>query len=116
MQNNLVKTRFWRKSSKFDHLCSNEFRSSIYREQLEEEDAALQKYHQAAVEGKYRTKRRGGGLAMSDSDSDFEDDDEARRLRRRMNKRRRIEGDTLEALGLLTQYHTHLYWTKQFLI
>lgn len=69
------------------------------KEQLEEEDAALQKYHQAAVEGKYRTKRRGGGLAMSDSDSDLEEDEETRRLRRRMNKKRRIEGDTLEALA-----------------
>ena len=70
-----------------------------HREQAEAEDEALQKYHQAAVEGKYRIKRQGGGLALEDSDSDEDEDDETRRARRRMYKKRRIEGDTLEALG-----------------
>ncbi|THH12400.1 hypothetical protein EW145_g66 [Phellinidium pouzarii] len=68
------------------------------KEQTEQDDAALQKYHQAAIEGKYRGKRRGGGIAMDDSDSD-EEDEETRRLRQRMHKKRRIEGDSLEALG-----------------
>ncbi|KAH8118471.1 MRC1-like domain-containing protein [Phellopilus nigrolimitatus] len=67
-------------------------------EQLDQDDAALQKYHQAAIEGKFRGKRRGGGIALDDSDSDEEDED-ARRLRLRMHKKRRIEGDTLEDLS-----------------
>ncbi|KAI5124746.1 hypothetical protein M0805_005380 [Coniferiporia weirii] len=69
------------------------------KEQTEQDDAALQKYHQAAIEGKYRSKRRTGGVAMDDSDSDDDEDDEARRLRQRMHKKRRIEGDSLEALS-----------------
>ncbi|EJD01307.1 uncharacterized protein FOMMEDRAFT_135544 [Fomitiporia mediterranea MF3/22] len=69
------------------------------KDQLEEEDAALEKYHQAAIEGKYRGKRRGGGIAMDDSESDEDEDEEARRLRRRMHKKRRIQGDKLEDLG-----------------
>ena len=62
---------------------------------------ALEKYHQAAIEGKYRAKRRGGGFAMDDSESEQESDEENRKVRRRMQKKRRIEGDTLEALGML---------------
>ena len=70
----------------------------------------MQKYHQAAIEGKYRIKRRGGGFAMEDSDSDEDEDDEARRARRRMYKKRRIEGDTLEALGKKTLLSYHLLY------
>lgn len=47
-----------------------------------------------------RTKRRNRGLAMDESDSE-EEDEEARALRRKsMNKKRRIEGDKLEDLGM----------------
>ncbi|KAL5530290.1 hypothetical protein ACEPAF_6547 [Sanghuangporus sanghuang] len=68
------------------------------KEHLEEDDAALEKYHQAAIEGKFRGKRRGGGVAMDDSESDEDEDEEARILRRRMHKRRKIVGDKLEDL------------------
>ena len=59
----------------------------------------MQKYHQAAIEGKFRGKRRGGGIALDDSESDEDEDDEARRLRHRMHKKRKIQGDKLEDLG-----------------
>ena len=49
---------------------------------------------------------------MSDSDSDLEEDEETRRLRRRMNKKRRIEGDTLEALGVFDITYVILLITK----
>ncbi|KAL5527514.1 hypothetical protein ACEPAG_6315 [Sanghuangporus baumii] len=68
------------------------------KEHFEEDDAALEKYHQAAIEGKFRGKRRGGGVAMEDSESDEDEDEEARMLRRRMHKKRRIDGDKLEDL------------------
>ncbi|KAL5508121.1 hypothetical protein ACEPAH_5739 [Sanghuangporus vaninii] len=68
------------------------------KEHLEEDDAALEKYHQAAIEGKFRGKRRGGGVAMDDSESDEDEDEEARVLRRRMHKKRKIVGDKLEDL------------------
>ncbi|KAL5487916.1 hypothetical protein ACEPAI_6024 [Sanghuangporus weigelae] len=68
------------------------------KEHFEEDDTALEKYHQAAIEGKFRGKRRGGGVAMEDSESDEDEDEEARILRRRMHKKRRIVGDKLEDL------------------
>lgn len=42
-------------------------------------------------------KRRDRGVGFED-DSDDDDDDE-RRIRQRMYKKRKIEGDNLEALG-----------------
>jgi mediator of replication checkpoint protein 1 len=66
---------------------------------LEEDDANLEKYHRDAVEGKFRSKRRNRGIDFEDSDSEL-DDDEAREQRRRMAKKRKIEGDTLPELGL----------------
>ncbi|KAF8138155.1 MRC1-like domain-containing protein [Boletus edulis] len=69
-----------------------------HREHVEEDDERLQKLHQDAVEGKFRMKRRGGGVDV-EYESDEDDDDEARRIRQRMRKKRKIEGDSLEALG-----------------
>lgn len=37
---------------------------------------------------------------MEDSDSEEDDDYENRRLRMKMYKKRKIEGDTLDALGI----------------
>ena len=68
------------------------------REHADEEDAARQKYHEAAVGGKFRSKRR-GGVSLDDSESEDEDDYDNKRRREKMYKKRKIEGDTLEALG-----------------
>ena len=96
----LRRTEFLKKSSKctnFQVKAAAHF--SLQREHTEEDDAALEKYHQAAIEGKYRGKRRGGGVAMDDSESDEDEDEEARMLRRRLHKKRRIAGDKLEDLS-----------------
>ena len=71
----------------------------VDREQNEDDDAALQKYHQDAVDGKFRTKKRGNGIVLDDSDSDPDDDEDARRIRQRMYKKRRVDDDQLEALS-----------------
>lgn len=58
----------------------------------------MEKYHRDAVEGKFRSKRRNRGVDFEDSDSEL-DDEEARELRRRIAKKRKIDGDTLDVLG-----------------
>lgn len=65
---------------------------------MEEDDERLQKLHQDAIEGKFRMKRRDRGIAI-EYDSEEDEDDNARRIRKRMYKKRKIEGDSLEALG-----------------
>ena len=71
-----------------------------YREHREQDDLQNERIHRDAVEGKLRLKRRNRGLDLDDSEEEDEDDDErASRIRRRMHKRRRIDGDDLEALG-----------------
>jgi len=92
----------WRKSSKLDLVrrCDVSLVLIILdREHQEEDDRALEKYHRDAAEGKHRVKRRGRGLDMDDSD-DEDEDEEASRIRRQLRKKRKIEGDNLEALGL----------------
>ncbi len=70
----------------------------ISREQAAEDDAALEKYHEAATKGQYRGKKRDRGVGFGDSDSD-EDDEEDRKRRRAMRKKRTVVGgDSLEAL------------------
>ncbi|KAI6004135.1 hypothetical protein EDD15DRAFT_2156102 [Pisolithus albus] len=69
-----------------------------FREHEAEDDQRLEKFHQEVVEGKYRKKRLGRGVNL-DEDSEDEDDDEGRRIRQRLPKKRKIEGDDLEALG-----------------
>jgi hypothetical protein len=55
---------------------------------------------QDVVAGKRRTRRRGGAGGLLGSDeSDEEDDEEARALRQRLAKKRRVAGDTLDALA-----------------
>lgn len=67
---------------------------SAVREHLEEDDAALQKIHEAAVAGKLRGgKKRGRDVALSDSESEDEE------YRRPKSKKRKVAGDKLEDLG-----------------
>ena len=70
------------------------------REHQTEDDARLEKEVQDVVAGKRRSRRRGGAGGLLGSDeSDEEDDEEARVLRRRLAKKRRVAGDTLDALA-----------------
>lgn len=62
------------------------------------DDAMDEKIARDAAEGKLRVKRRNNLLDFEDDESD-DDDYDARRARERMAKKRRIEGDTLEAIG-----------------
>ena len=78
-------------------------KSSSPREHAQEDDAELEKLHKNAIAGKLRHKRRDRGLGFEDSDSDVDEEDEAKRIRRRMYKKRKIEGDSLDALGILVQ-------------
>ena len=48
------------------------------------------------MEGKLRGKRRDRGVGFEDSDSD---DEESRGPRKPLNKKRRVEGDTLDTYG-----------------
>ena len=65
------------------------------------DDEALEKYHRDAAEGRLRQKRRTRGLGLDDDgdDEDENEDDVNRRIRLRMNKKRRIDADTLDELG-----------------
>ncbi|KAN0140226.1 hypothetical protein V8E53_002122 [Lactarius tabidus] len=71
-------------------------------EQQNEDDERLEKEVNDVVAGKRRTRRRrggAGGLLGSDVSDDESSDDEARALRQRLAKKRRVEGDTLDALA-----------------
>ena len=68
------------------------------QEHRAQDDATDEKIARDAAEGKLRVKRRNNLLDFEDDESD-EDDYDARRARERMAKKRRIEGDTLEAIG-----------------
>ncbi len=60
----------------------------------------MEKEVQDVVAGKRRTRRRGGAGGLLGSDeSDEEGDGEARHLRQRLAKKRRVAGDTLDALA-----------------
>jgi hypothetical protein len=65
---------------------------------VELDDQALEKYHQDAIEGKFRTKRGRRGVDLSDSDTDEETRAANRKIR---PKKRRVDGDTLDELGWL---------------
>jgi mediator of replication checkpoint protein 1 len=80
----------------------------VYREQLGQDDQELEKIHRDAVDGKLRTKRRNRGIGLDDSDDD-DDDDFARSIRSRIRKKRKIEGDNLEALGICCVYSQSPY-------
>ncbi|EGO27257.1 hypothetical protein SERLADRAFT_413730 [Serpula lacrymans var. lacrymans S7.9] len=69
------------------------------REHREQDDRDLEKLHRDAVEGKFRTKRRNRDFGLNDDSEDEDEDERARRIRNNMYKKRKIDGDHLEALG-----------------
>lgn len=69
----------------------------VIREFEGQDEAVLLKYHQDAIEGKMRIKRKNIGIEDSESE-----DEEGSRPRKQYSKKRRIEGDTLEACGECT--------------
>lgn len=70
-----------------------------FREHEDEDDKKLEKLHQDAIDGKFRIKRRDRGIGFDEDSDDDEEDENNRRIRRGMNKKRKIDGDTLEDLG-----------------
>ncbi|EIW82499.1 hypothetical protein CONPUDRAFT_153372 [Coniophora puteana RWD-64-598 SS2] len=70
-----------------------------FREHVDEDDRALEKLHRDAAEGKLRMKRRDRGVGFEDESDDGEDEELSRNIRRGMYKKRKIDGDDLEALG-----------------
>ncbi|KAF7978296.1 hypothetical protein HWV62_887 [Athelia sp. TMB] len=68
------------------------------KEHLAEDDAVNEKLHMDAIGGKLRIKKRGGLGIDDDSEDDDENDDDKKR-RRQMAKKRKIDGDNLEALS-----------------
>ncbi|TDL29815.1 hypothetical protein BD410DRAFT_893045 [Rickenella mellea] len=77
-------------------LAADKVMEKVHEEKVAD-DAKLTKYHQDAVDGKFRVKRRSG--VDVDGDSDDSDDDDARDLRRKIHKKRKVDGDTLEDLA-----------------
>jgi mediator of replication checkpoint protein 1 len=71
----------------------------MHREHEDEDDKKLEKLHQDAIDGKFRIKRRDRGIGFDEDSDDDEEDENNRRIRRGMNKKRKIDGDTLEDLG-----------------
>lgn len=71
----------------------------VCREQLEQDDQAVEKLHQNAIQGKLRMARRNRGVGFEDEDSDEEDDDAARARRRMQRQKRNVQGDSLDEIG-----------------
>lgn len=69
------------------------------REHQALDDAALEKLHQDAVDGKLRGKRRDRGIGFEVSDSDSDDNDVGGSRKQPLFKKRRVDGDALEACG-----------------
>lgn len=76
-----------------------EWSPAYFREQLAQDDAALEKYHLAAAKGEYRGKKRDRGIGLSDDESDPDDDANRRRRLAMRKKRVVVGGDQLEDLG-----------------
>ena len=70
----------------------------MFREHRAIDDAADEKLARDAAEGKMRAKRRTRGIDFDSEESDEEDPDMKRR-RLKLHKKRKIDGDTLDALG-----------------
>ncbi|KAG6901551.1 hypothetical protein C0995_010661 [Termitomyces sp. Mi166 len=70
-----------------------------FQEHEKEDDEALQKLHEAAVQGELRKKRKNGRLGLDDSDDESDEDDHNRRIRRQMHKKQRIERSNIKELG-----------------
>lgn len=71
----------------------------LFREHQQIDDEELERLHRDAAEGKLRAKRRDRGIGFEDSDSEDDDEENARRRRKLANKKRRIDGDTLDEIG-----------------
>ncbi|KAG8965892.1 hypothetical protein FRC03_012824 [Tulasnella sp. 419] len=88
-----------------NHLSQDALNADAVMEKVMEhaaqDDAELEKLHQAAADGKLRGKKRDRGIGIDgDSDSDDEEADERNRRRRHaMMKKRKIKADDLEALA-----------------
>ncbi|KAF8640069.1 hypothetical protein AX17_001310 [Amanita inopinata Kibby_2008] len=70
-----------------------------YKEHEEQDDQELERLHQAAAQGELRRKRRNRGIGLDDSDEESDEDERNRRIRRRMNKKQRIDRDNIKALA-----------------
>jgi mediator of replication checkpoint protein 1 len=77
------------------------------REHLEEDDRAVEKVVNDAVQGRLRTKKRNNGLGFEEESDSDDDEDRARRIR---SKKRKIEGDSLDALRASST--AGLFWTS----
>ncbi|THV05416.1 hypothetical protein K435DRAFT_773841, partial [Dendrothele bispora CBS 962.96] len=67
-----------------------------YQEDIENDDAELEKLHMRAIQGEIRKNKRNRGVGVDDSDDEDEEDAENRRRRRKMNDR--IDRTDIEAL------------------
>jgi hypothetical protein len=65
------------------------------REHQDEDDKRVEKVVNDAVQGKMRMKKRDRGIGFEDDESDSEDEGRVRRPK--LPKKRRIDGDTLDA-------------------
>ncbi|KAG1756055.1 hypothetical protein EDB19DRAFT_1902237 [Suillus lakei] len=65
------------------------------------------------VQEKFRTKRRDRGIGFDEDSDDDEEDENNRRIRRGMNKKRKIDGDTLEDLGNLSICKQTREWSNE---
>lgn len=79
----------------------------MQREHEAADDAELLKLHQNAAAGKLRGKRRDRGIGLGESDSE----DEYRARPKIYAKKRKIDGDELEALGEPAAYFHQIYHT-----
>lgn len=70
-----------------------------FREHQAVDDAALEKLHQDAVDGKLRGKRRDRGIRFDDSSDTDTDDADVGRPHKQLAKKRRLDSDALEACG-----------------
>lgn len=61
------------------------------------------------MEGKHRKKRLGRGVNLDDDSDEDGEEDQNQQIRRRMSKKRRIEGDNLEALGQTVPYRPRMH-------
>lgn len=71
----------------------------LSREQEEIADQDLEKLHQAAIQGKFRERKRNHGVGMDDSDEDSDEDERNARIRRGMHKKQKIERANIKELG-----------------
>ncbi|KAK7470980.1 hypothetical protein VKT23_002394 [Stygiomarasmius scandens] len=67
-----------------------------YQQDVEKDDAELEKLHTRAIQGEIRRNKRNRGVGVDDSDDEDEEDAENRRRRRKMNDR--FDRTDIEAL------------------